>query len=91
MATQTQLLNQTLSGLARLRDRAPDYCELRHSLGHDLSADHISFLASASESEDALQRPTNRGNKLKRKAYLMHEGQIYSTDGPATYKPVSFV
>ena len=89
MATQTQLLNQTLDGIAKLRERPPDYCKIESLFLHIPLAHNLPVLASASESGDGPQPPTNRGNKLKRKANLVHEGQIYPTDGPATYKRVS--
>ena len=43
----------------------------------------------ASDSDDSIQRPTNRGNKLKRKAEYVHEGQLDRPNGLKVYKKVS--
>ncbi|KAI9727533.1 MAG: hypothetical protein M1828_006475 [Chrysothrix sp. TS-e1954] len=40
----------------------------------------------ASESDDSIDRPTNRGNKLKRKAKYVQQGQLSQADGPRAYK-----
>ncbi|KAI4194502.1 MAG: hypothetical protein LQ348_002634 [Seirophora lacunosa] len=42
--------------------------------------------ASSSDSEDSIDRCTNRGNKLKRKARYVHEGQLDRPSGPKVYK-----
>ncbi|KAI9655061.1 MAG: hypothetical protein M1829_000694 [Trizodia sp. TS-e1964] len=41
---------------------------------------------SGSESDSSIQGPSNRGNKLKRKARFVHEGQMDGTIGPRAYK-----
>ncbi|KAL8730593.1 MAG: hypothetical protein Q9181_004592 [Wetmoreana brouardii] len=40
----------------------------------------------SSDSEDSIDRFTNRGNKLKRKARYVHEGQLDRPNGPKAYK-----
>ncbi|KAL8719710.1 MAG: hypothetical protein Q9225_003310 [Loekoesia sp. 1 TL-2023] len=40
----------------------------------------------SSDSEDSIDRFTNRGNKLKRKARYVHEGQLDRPNGPKVYK-----
>ncbi|KAL8698673.1 MAG: hypothetical protein Q9201_006446 [Fulgogasparrea decipioides] len=40
----------------------------------------------SSDSEDSIDRSTNRGNKLKRKARYVHEGQLDRPNGPRVYK-----
>ncbi|TKA37462.1 hypothetical protein B0A49_12113, partial [Cryomyces minteri] len=40
----------------------------------------------ASESDDSTSRPTNRGNKLKRKARYIQEGKLDVPDGPHVYR-----
>ncbi|KAL8895874.1 MAG: hypothetical protein Q9207_007969 [Kuettlingeria erythrocarpa] len=42
--------------------------------------------AFSSDSEDSIDRFTNRGNKLKRKAHYVHEGQLDRPNGPKVYK-----
>ncbi|KAH0545012.1 hypothetical protein FGG08_000938 [Glutinoglossum americanum] len=39
-----------------------------------------------SDSEEAINAPSNRGNKLKRKAIFVHEGQADLPSGPKTYR-----
>ncbi|KAL8874398.1 MAG: hypothetical protein Q9174_000243 [Haloplaca sp. 1 TL-2023] len=39
-----------------------------------------------SDSDDSISRFTNRGNKLKRKARYVHEGQLDRPNGPKVYK-----
>jgi len=45
----------------------------------------------ASESEDAITRMTNRGNKLKRKAKYVQEGRLDTADGPRIYRRVGLL
>ncbi|KAI9819951.1 MAG: hypothetical protein M1827_006521 [Pycnora praestabilis] len=40
----------------------------------------------ASDSDTSIQQPSNRGNKLKRKARFVHEGQLDLPNGPRVYK-----
>ncbi|KAL8839498.1 MAG: hypothetical protein Q9170_001721 [Blastenia crenularia] len=40
----------------------------------------------SSDSEESIDRFTNRGNKLKRKARYVHEGQLDRPNGPKVYK-----
>lgn len=44
---------------------------------------------TASDSDDSFHYSTNRGNKLKRKAQYVHEGQLDRPNGPRVYKRVS--
>lgn len=44
----------------------------------------------ASDSEVSIDRFTNRGNKLKRKAHYVHERQLDRPNGPKVYKRVWF-
>ncbi|KAL9585860.1 MAG: hypothetical protein Q9212_001262 [Teloschistes hypoglaucus] len=39
-----------------------------------------------SDSDESIDRSTNRGNKLKRKARYVHEGQLDRPNGPKVYK-----
>ncbi|KAI4256890.1 MAG: hypothetical protein LQ352_001890 [Teloschistes flavicans] len=39
-----------------------------------------------SDSDESIDRSTNRGNKLKRKARYAHEGQLDRPNGPKVYK-----
>lgn len=41
-----------------------------------------------SDSEDEISAVTNRGNKLKKKARYVHEGQLAPPSGPEVYKEV---
>ncbi|KAL8652582.1 MAG: hypothetical protein Q9210_002603 [Variospora velana] len=45
---------------------------------------------SSSDSEDSIDRCTNRGNKMKRKARYVHEGQLDWPNGPKVYRRVQF-
>ncbi|SLM39907.1 Transcriptional regulatory protein RXT2, N-terminal [Lasallia pustulata] len=40
----------------------------------------------SSESDDSIAKPSNRGNKLKRKAQYVREGQLDLPNGPKVYK-----
>ncbi|MCJ1297223.1 hypothetical protein MMC08_000009 [Hypocenomyce scalaris] len=40
----------------------------------------------SSDSDDSISKPSNRGNKLKRKAQYVHEGQLDLPNGPKVYK-----
>ncbi|KAI9827568.1 MAG: hypothetical protein M1832_004918 [Thelocarpon impressellum] len=42
----------------------------------------------ASDSDDSIHQPTNRGNKLMRKAHFVREGQLDLPNGPRVYKRV---
>lgn len=42
--------------------------------------------ADESDSEDSIQQITNRGNKLRKKARYVHEGQLGLPNGPQVYK-----
>lgn len=44
---------------------------------------------AASDSDDSIIKPSNRGNKLKRKAQYVREGQLDLPNGPKVYKRVS--
>ncbi|KAL8917166.1 MAG: hypothetical protein Q9172_005958 [Xanthocarpia lactea] len=46
----------------------------------------ISSYNYSSESGDSIDRCTNRGNKLKRKARYVREGQLDRPNGPRVYK-----
>lgn len=48
----------------------------------------LTIVTLASDSDDAIQRPTNRGNKLKRKAEYVREGQLDRPNGLKVYKKV---
>lgn len=45
---------------------------------------------TASDSEDPYLQPTNRGNKLKRKAHHMQDAQSGRNSGAKAYKRVSY-
>lgn len=51
----------------------------------------LTITALASDSDEAIQRPTNRGNKLKRKAEYVHEGQLDRPNGLKVYKKVELL
>ncbi|KAI9840692.1 MAG: hypothetical protein M1837_001368 [Sclerophora amabilis] len=46
----------------------------------------LSRRSDASDSDDSIHRPTNRGNKLKRKARFVREGHLDLPSGPRVYK-----
>ena len=49
-----------------------------------------STISIASDSDDTFYGVSNRGNKLKRKAQYVQEGQLDMPSGPKVYKRVSF-
>lgn len=50
----------------------------------------IGFLLE-SDSDESVHQITNRGNKLKKKAKFVREGQLALPNGPQTYKKVGIV
>lgn len=55
----------------------------------NLSLNTDTNLLIASDSDNSFHYSTNRGNKLKRKAQYVHEGQLDRPNGPRVYKRVS--
>lgn len=43
-----------------------------------------------SDSDSSIDQPTNRGNKLRRKARFVREGQLAVPNGPSVYRKVRF-
>jgi hypothetical protein len=43
---------------------------------------------SDSDSDSSIEHLTNRGNKLRKKARFVHEGQLAPPTGPLVYKKV---
>jgi hypothetical protein len=41
-----------------------------------------------SDSDSSIEQLTNRGNKLRKKARFVHEGQLAPPSGPSVYKRV---
>ncbi|KAL8942738.1 MAG: hypothetical protein Q9216_001486 [Gyalolechia sp. 2 TL-2023] len=70
MATQAMLIADTIAGMRRAVASYRD--------------DHS--IPIASDSEESIDRFTNRGNKLKRKAHHVHERQLDRPNGPKIYK-----
>jgi hypothetical protein len=48
----------------------------------------ILHLNSESDSDDSVDIVTNRGNKFKKRAKYVHEGQLAPPSGPQVYKRV---
>ncbi|KAI9839921.1 MAG: hypothetical protein M1819_000113 [Sarea resinae] len=46
----------------------------------------ISRRDDESDSDESINHPSNRGNKLKRKARYVHEGQLNLPNGPSVYR-----
>lgn len=52
-------------------------------------ARHTNHLFVAdSDSDSSIERLTNRGSKLRKKARFVHEGQLAPPNGPQVYKRV---
>lgn len=50
----------------------------------------LRLLSTASDSDDPYLQPTNRGNKLKRKAHHMQDAQSGRNTGAKAYRQVSY-
>lgn len=50
----------------------------------------LTLPSTASDSDDSYLQPTNRGNKLKRKAHHMQDARSGSITGAKAYKRVSY-
>ena len=89
MATQAVLIAETIAGMKKAISRnqyCPYICYSILKVLRTLTA----ALSTASDSDDSISKPSNRGNKLKRKAQYVHEGQLDLPNGPKVYKRVSF-
>ena len=42
-----------------------------------------------SDSDSSIEKTTNRGNKLKKRARYVREGQLTSANGPSSYREAS--
>ena len=87
MATQAALIADTVAGMRRV---VADHHDSKDQTGSSdfrmPKANHASTVAT--DSDDSFYRPTNRGNKLKRKAQYVREGHLDMPNGPKVYKRV---
>lgn len=87
MATQAVLIAETIAGMKKAITRN-QYCPYMYCTPRALQM-LIVTPPIASDSDDSITKPSNRGNKLKRKAQYVHEGQLDLPNGPRVYKRVS--
>ena len=86
MATQAAIFAETIAGMKKAVKRKAygtvrSYCEPQTSL-------LILFYDADSDSDSSIEQLTNRGNKLRKKARFVHEGQLAPPTGPQVYKRV---
>ncbi|KAL8736218.1 MAG: hypothetical protein Q9166_000373 [cf. Caloplaca sp. 2 TL-2023] len=78
MATQAAIIADTIAGMKRAFSS--------HDYSYDVFSTDTAARFPASDSGDSVDRYTNRGNKLKRKAQYVREGQLDRPNGPKIYK-----
>ena len=88
MAAQAALVAETIAGMKRAIS-GHQYCEYSRQV-HETNL-KLTKIFAASDSDDAYLQPTNRGNKLKRKARFVQDGHSGRLDGPSSYKRVTIL
>ena len=85
MATQQLIFAETIAGMKKaIKRKAYGMTRFAPSFGNLL----MSLCDSDSDSDSEIEQLTNRGNKLRKKARFMHEGQLARPTGPQVYKRV---
>lgn len=90
MATQAAIFAETISGMKKAvkrkaygtetPNRTEVYCLLL-----------IILCITDSDSDSSIEQLTNRGNKLRKKARYVHEGQLAPPTGPVVYRRVRHI
>lgn len=86
MASQAVIFAETIAGMKRAIKRKA-YGMYYPSL-ESIHLLLISLSLLDSDSDSSIEHLTNRGNKLKKKARYVHEGQLAPPSGPLVYKRV---
>jgi hypothetical protein len=88
MASQAALISETIAGMKKAVKRKA------YGMLHPRSILRTPLLISAqtidSDSDASIDQLTNRGNKLRKKARYVHEGQLAPPSGPQVYKRVRY-
>ena len=86
MATQAAAIAETVMAMRKALS-GNQYCKnISQDQSSTQSLNALDLIAS--DSDDSYLKPTNRGNKLKRKAQYVREGLLDLANGPKTYKRV---
>lgn len=87
MASQVAVFAETIAGMKKAVKRKAYGTETtRGSIAYDslLTTSHY----SDSDSDSSIEQLTNRGNKLRKKARYVRDGQLGLPSGPQVYKRV---
>lgn len=86
MATQVAMFANTIVGMKKAVKRKA-YGMSTENLEYT-DRTNIIFVVD-SDSDSSIDQPTNRGNKLRKKARFVREGQLAPPNGPSVYRKVS--
>lgn len=86
MASQAALISETIAAMKKAVKRKA-YGMLPSSINSPYTLANIA-LNIDSDSDVSIDQLTNRGNKLRKKARYVHEGQLAPPSGPQVYKRV---
>jgi len=86
MASQAIIFAETIAAMKKAVKRKAYGANLSTSAPSDhlANSDHY----ADSDSESSIEQLTNRGNKLRKKARFVHEGQLAPPTGPNVYRRV---
>jgi hypothetical protein len=85
MASQQLIFAETIAGMKKaIKRKVYGMKRFAPSFGNLL----MPLCGSDSDSDSEIEQLTNRGNKLRKKARFMHEGQLARPTGPRVYKRV---
>ncbi len=84
MATQAAIFAETIAGMKKAVKRRAYGMHWSLQLGASIS----NIDNADSDSDSSIENLTNRGNKLRKKARFVHEGQLSAPNGPLVYKRV---
>jgi hypothetical protein len=85
MASQQLIFAETIAGMKKaIKRKVYGMTRFTPSFGNLL----MPLCGSDSDSDSEIEQLTNRGNKLRKKARFVHEGQLARPTGPQVYKRV---
>jgi hypothetical protein len=85
MASQQLIFAETIAGMKKaIKRKAYGMTPFAPSFSNLL----MSLCDSDSDFDSEIEQLTNRGNKLRKKARFVHEGQLACPTGPQVYKRV---
>jgi hypothetical protein len=85
MASQQLIFAETIAGMKKAIKRKA-YGMTRFT--SNFSSMLMPLCDTDSDSDSEIEQLTNRGNKLRKKAKFVHEGQLARPTGPQVYKRV---